>query len=457
MAQLKNLSVSGAAALANAPAAANHPIRKGEFDSQIQTLVDEQGAISSLLAQLRSDFEGNVASVLLQIQTLVDADGSLSTLLIALRAEFEDNVAQVGLQLTALTNADQSLAELIATLRAEYEANSADLLLQLTALADANQSLSQALIALQTNFESAMANVSLQLTALSNANGATSSLVANLRSEFEANVASVSQTLTTLANASGSQSSAVTNLTATVNGLTAALTEEATVRANADGTLFARWGVTMSIGNPPRVAGVSLMSGSDQQSTFGVLADHFELLNPAFPANSFPQNLHAFVHGSLFVTGYGTTGQPNVFRDAAGAHSRQANVQLAAVLKGVGIGSGFDPMRVRRAGTNVVRLHFSAQIYRGASIWVRIPQQSPEWRLIWAPSFAAPRPSPMSHQTVTASYYFSFPLGAYETAEFGYNGITGNSVIDWGIQYTGVQEDLNNLYNHYLLIDVTNF
>ncbi len=450
MAQLKDLSVAGIQTLAHPAALGPHPIRKNEFDAEFQSIVDENGSLQQLILQLRAEFEESAASVLLELTALANADGALSQAILALQAEFQAQVASIILQLTTLANAQGTLSSLLLQLRAEFEDNVASVALQLIAISNSLQSVSQATITLQAQFNANVASVQLQLQALSNANGSASQALLTLTATvngLNTTMASVQLQLTALADANGSTAQSLLVLTATVNGLSATLTQQATVTANALGQLYARYAVTVDLNG--RISGFELLAGTGQQSRFIIRADVFGIVNPDYPANTFPINVVISGNsGNLFQTLLGT-GTANVFTQAVGGAqvARAANVWSLGRIIGVGVGSGYADNRLRRAGVSRFIIHTAAQC-KSITVWYRVIGVHTDWRPFGALGFRAP--GGRDFESVSGTVKLDIAVGAFNEIEFGFNGLDGNANGDTG------DDAKNNLYQASLTVEVSN-
>lgn len=398
MANLRDVTIAGTASLGQAAAEASHAVRKTEFDG------------------LSSAMDGLAVLIANETEIRITQGGVFASQITVLSGSVGQNAAAIVTEKNLRVSGDEALASVLETLSATVAGNSA--------------------------------NISSLAQVVATSSGVMSSRIDTLSVNFNGFQATVSSQFTAFANADGALSSRIDSVSVDVAGNTAAIIEEATVRANALGEIEARWAVSVDING--RISGIELISGEDGQTTFTIVADKFQIVNPDYPDNPFPSKVIASgSSGVRFQTQLGG-GTPYQFTGGNGTVSRNANVSILGRLDGVGFGTGFSLGRLRYAGANTIVARFRGQC-RQATMWYRVIGQFTDWRPLAALGWLAPSSGTGTFHTIVGDTQNDISVGATDQLEVGYNGLDGNGDGDT------LDDSNNDIYAGSMMIEVVNY
>lgn len=398
MANLKDVTVAGAAHLGQAASQDDNPVRKQEFDVLEEAVAGNAAQIATISQLIVT----NTSVFASQIQILSGAVGQNNALILQERQIRVD--------------ADSAFAQQIETLTANVAGNSAAISSLAQVVATSSGVLSTRIDVVSAQFQGFSASVTTQITALANADGALASRIDTVQVSLGEN--------------------------------SAAIIEEREARINADGSIQARWGVAIDING--RISGIELLDGTNGQSTFTIRADVFQIVNPDYPDNPFPSKIIASgSSGVRFQTQLGG-GTPYQFTGGNGTVSRNANVSILGRLDGVGYGTGFSLGRLRYAGINTVVARFRGQC-RNATMWYRVIGQFTDWRPLAALGWLAPSSGTGNFHTIVGDTQNDISVGPTDQLEVGFNGLNGNGDGD------ELDDSNNDIYAGSMMIEVVNY
>lgn len=397
MASFRDISASGIVSLAHAAAADDQPIRRGEF----QVLVDTVAGDALLIGQNYDYFVGRNLVLANAISILSGSVGQNAAAILDERSIRVTNESAFSHRLDLVESSVGENSALISTLEETF----------------------------------------------STVSGSLSTRIDVVSAHSNENTAAITSEITARTNADGALSTRIDTVSAAAAGAIASVATEATARANADGTLSAKWGVTVDLNG--RISGISLNDGTNQQSTFTILADNFMVENPAYPDNPFPSKVIGSGGSARFQTNLGG-GTPYQFTGSGGTVSRNANVSILGRLAGVGYGTGFALNRLRHAGANTIVTRFAGQC-RQATVWYRVIGQFTDWRVLAAYGWLAPTSGSGNFHTIAGFNQQDISVGATDQLELGYNGLDGAANGDT------LDDSNNDIWAGELMVEVVNY
>jgi hypothetical protein len=260
-------------------------------------------ATLNFLSNITSDVQSQLTAnngVVFTLNSRVDsAESNLSIALATMATNQSTNASLISALDSRVTNAEATITSSLTTFASDLSAetaarlalsttvagHTASIASEITARSTADSAEAAARLALAASIPGiADARIATALSTYSDPTKASAQSVTDLTATVASNAATAHQELLSYVGPTGTVSSLITNLSTTVNGHTTTIGQHQT---SING-LEASWGVDIvqDVNGGKHVSGVKLNSDSTGTSTFSVMANKFEIVDPGDPSNA---------------------------------------------------------------------------------------------------------------------------------------------------------------------------
>lgn len=229
---------------------------------------------------LYSNVGGSLATITQLGQTLATETQARTTQYNDLSAQVASNAANVTSLNTALATETSSRTSQINSLTSTVAGHTSSITTINQTISDMSTSQASAISALQTSMGQAQTDITSLQSSVSTNQSSTATSITNLQSSLATTQSNLTSLQQTVATADSATATSITNMQTTLSGHTTSI---ATLQTSVNG-ITASWGV--QINNNGRVTGLLLSSGADSKSTFAVMADKFQIIDPSNNAYS---------------------------------------------------------------------------------------------------------------------------------------------------------------------------
>lgn len=256
-------------------------------------------ALSTRLDTVEAETDANAASVTAEATARTTADTALAAQITTVQSNVDTVAASVTTEAATRATADTAISSTVTALTATVAGNTASITSLTTAVAAADESLAADISALEVSTADNAAAITAEAVARTTTDDALSALITTVQASANSNTSAISAESATRASADSALAADITTVSTTVDGHTTSIN---TLAASVDG-VAARWGVSINVDGD--VVGLVRLDGGASGSVFSVLANKFEVVNPANAADSAPMFSVGQVNG---VTTVGISG-----------------------------------------------------------------------------------------------------------------------------------------------------